>query len=929
MRYRWCMAGPVRFRVLGPVQVVAPEGPVDVGGATARAVLAVLLVRGDAGVSTEEVISSVWGAPGAATRDSVYHYLSDIRKVLSRVRVGAELESRRPRYRLLVDPDAVDWHRFRRLVGAARTARDRGEQQRAAAVLREGLELWHGDPLSDVGDRLEPLRRDLAEQRWAAVETLAAVEAQLGHPQEVVDLLLDGMATGPIREGAAALLIDALTALGRRDDAGDVYRLVYHRLVDERGLEPGAQLAAAHRRALQSPGAMVSAPAKAADRPISGLPRTDRHFTDREAELRSIVESVGVTPHCAIHGMGGSGKTALAVRAAQALEETFPDGIIFLDLHGYAEQRAALTPAETLDRLVRRMRVDSVRIPTDFDELGAFYHDLLDGRRLLLVLDNAHDAGQVRAALPRPGGCAAIVTSRRRLSALDEALMLPLDVLPPDEAMKLFREVAGAARLDAEPRGATTLRRVVDLCGRLPLALRIAAARYRASPRYPLSQLEAGLSGESDRLAELDDDDRSVAASFRLSFNDLPGPVAQTFLLLALHLGSFDAYSTAALADISVREAARHLRQLADLHLVADHGPERLQFHDLVAVFARQHGSTTVPADAQKVALRRLADHFLRTADLADRRITPHRYRVELDLLDPPTPTPSMPDYDTALQWLTRENGNLERVCLAAGEAGFDTVCWQLAYTLRGYYYLTKRWQPWTTTHEAAVIAARRCGDTRAEAMTENHLGLSYIERDAPERAAGHYERAKVLFDALDDQHGAHTARANLAWIHFAHRDYRRFLDDMRPVYDFYVREGSPRNAAITLRGIGLAEAASGRTEEAIADLRTALDMFVRLDGLRLDTAMTFNALGELYQQTGDTGQAIDAFTRAVTTAEQSGSIYEQARAHHGIGEIAAAKGDRDEAHRHWESALKGYLALRAPHADRVREKLENLDDHR
>jgi tetratricopeptide (TPR) repeat protein len=210
--------------------------------------------------------------------------------------------------------------------------------------------------------------------------------------------------------------------------------------------------------------------------------------------------------------------------------------------------------------------------------------------------------------------------------------------------------------------------------------------------------------------------------------------------------------------------------------------------------------------------------------------------------------------------------------------------------------------------------------------MTANNLGLSYIERDAPERAAGHYERARTLFHEVGDEHGEHTARANLAWIHFAQSDYQRFLDDMRSIYDFYVGAGSPRNAAITLRGIGLAEAALGRTDEAIADLRTALEMLLRLDDLRMDTAMTFNALGELYQRAGDARQATDAFSRAATTAQRSGSTYEQARAHNGLGEIAAANGDRTEARQQWESALAGYLALRAPHADRVREKLENLD---
>jgi len=922
---------PVRFTVLGPVRVLAGATPLDVGGETARAVLALLLVRGEAGAGLEEIISSVWGSPGGATRDSAYHYISGLRKVLNHAQVDAVLESRRPRYRLLVNPDEVDWHRFRRIVAQARAERERHEPQQAAALLREALELWRGDPLSDVGDRLVPLRRDMIEQRLVAVETLAAIEAQQGHPDEVVRLLRDNVAAGPLREGAAALLIDALTALGRRDDAGETYRRVHRRLADEHGLEPGEQLQAAHQRALRSAGTTIAvhapaAPAATGDRPISGLPRPDRHFTDREHELSRIRDAIGTpspAPVCAVYGMGGSGKTALAVRAAHALSDAFPEGAIFLDLHGYTEQRAALTAAETLDRLVRRLRVDATLIPVDFDELAAFYHDLIEGRRLLLVLDNVHDAAQVRPALPRPGGCAAIVTSRRRLSALDDALVLPLDVLEPQDAMDLFRAVAGAESVRDES-GDDVLRRIVDLCGRLPLAIRIAAARYRASQEYSLTELEAALSVESDRLDEFEDDDRSVTASFRVSLNDLPDPVARTFMLLGLHMnGSFDAHSVAALVDISEREARRHLRQLSERHLVTDHGPGRFHFHDLVAVFARQHGSAAVPEPERAAALHRLADYFLRTADAADRWITPDRYRVPLDLLDRQTAVPPLPDYATALRWLVVENGNLAQMCLGAAEAGLDALCWQLAYTLRGYYFLAKRWQPWTATHEAALAATRRCGDRRAEAMTVNNLGLAYLEQHDPRQAATHYELARELFVEVGDEHGETAARANLAWLHYGKWDYGSFLDEMRPVFDFYRRAGvgAERNAAITLRGIGLAEAELGRTREAIADLLASLEVFERI-GLRLDAAMTFNALGEIYQRVGDAGRAVEAFEQAIAAAQRSGSTFERARAQHHLGELAAGASDTYEARRQWTLALEGYQALRAPQADQVRARL-------
>jgi tetratricopeptide (TPR) repeat protein len=362
-------------------------------------------------------------------------------------------------------------------------------------------------------------------------------------------------------------------------------------------------------------------------------------------------------------------------------------------------------------------------------------------------------------------------------------------------------------------------------------------------------------------------------------------------VLLSLHLnGSFDAYAAAAVSDISGHEADRHLRYLADRHLLTDHSPGRFQFHDLVASFARQDASIAVPLAERTAALHRLADYFLRAAELADRLITPHRYRIQLDLLSRPAAVPPMPDYETALRWLATENSNLAQVCLASAAAGLDQVCWQMAYTLRGYYFLTKRWQPWTATHKAALAAAQRCGDRRAEAMISNNLGLAHLEQHALKLAVGYYQQARELFSAVGDEHGEYTARANLAWLDYEQGDYRRFVDEMQPVHDFYSRDNSERNAAITRRGIGLAQAALGRTSEAMADLLAVLEAFERMD-LRMDAAMTLNALGELYQRTGDARQAVEMLNRAIAMAHRAGSGFEETRAHYRLGQLAAAAG--------------------------------------
>ena len=674
------------------------------------------------------------------------------------------------------------------------------------------------------------------------------------------------------------------------------------------------------------PAAPVSRPA-----PISGLPRPDQYFTGRAAELRTVVSALsrgGGHRLCAIYGMGGSGKTALAVRAARALARFFPDGTVLLDLHGYTEQHEPLTAGEVLDRVLRRMRVDGAVIPADDGERAAFFRDLLQPRRMLFVLDNTRDTSQVTPLLADAAGCAVILTSRRRLTALDDALVLALGDLPLAEATALFRSVAGQDRCRGETAD-EQLASIADRCGRLPLAIRIAAARYRAWRQGTLTDLEEKLSSEEDRLAELDDEDRSVAASFQVSLKELAPPLARLFALLSVHPGTdFDALAAAALADVPPAEAARRLGQLADRYLVTEETAGRFRFHDLIGAFAGRYAREAVSATDRAEALRRLVDYLLRAADAADRRITPFRYRVPIGVLDRAAALPLLDDYDSALEWLSAERGNLTDACLAAGAAGFDAACWQLAYTMRGYYYLTKSWRPWIATHESAAAAAHRCGDVRAEAIIVNNLGLAQLERGSAEAAAGYYRQAERLFAAASDPHGGNTARANLAWLLYGERQYAEFITEMRPVLAFYEETGADRNAAITLRGIGLAEAALGQFAESASDLSQALGVFTRMH-LRLDVAMTWNGLGETHQRAGDSQQARAAFTEALRTGAGSGSEFEQARAHHRLGEIAAAAGDRDTAREHWAYALDRYRLLGVPQAAEVETALAGLETHR
>jgi DNA-binding SARP family transcriptional activator/tetratricopeptide (TPR) repeat protein len=952
--------------VLGVITVRLAGQRVPIGDAKHRLMLAMLVAAEGRQISTAQLISQIWGDdPPRTAPELIYSYASDLRRNLAHGLEGAQLlpPHHGGGYRLVVGRDDVDLYMFRDLASRARSLAEPDPGQ-AVALWRQALTLWgtgaRGDPgpgpftdltASAVADCqwLKDYRPALREEYRAALIACFETELRLGEHERLIPELADLTAVDPLDERTAGLLMIAYYRSGRPAQATRLYRNLRERLSADLGVEPSQRLKALYQRFLnQDPS--LDPPERAASplertspaeqtkpdsahqpdapppRPISGLPGADRHFTGRDRELAALTRSLtdpASKPVCVVSGMAGAGKTALVVHAARQVGEQFPGGTLFIDLHGNTIGHEPLTPADALDRLLRRIGIDGAMIPPSVDERAALYRDLFAGRQMLILLDDAHDAAQVRPLLPGEPGCAVVITSRRRLTALDEAQAVPLDVLDQADAETLFCSIVAADRPLAEPG---TLARIVQRCGRLPLAIRIAAARHRASPLQTLADLEARMSDAHAVLTELEDDDRSVAASFNVSLTDLPADQRRSFALLAAHPGTdLEPGAVAALIGRPRAEAVRHLDALVARHLLTEHARGRYRFHDLIAVFARRYALAAMPAVEQAAALRRIIDYSLRAAELADSLITPHRFRIPLDVADRTATLPPLHDYDTALTWLTAEQANLADACVAAGESGLDTSCWQLAYTLRGYYFLTKSWPPWIWTHQAALAAARRCGDVRAEAMTVSNLGLAHIEQGNHAVATTYYEDALRLFADVHDPHGEQTARANLAWIKFAAHKYTDFLRQIRPVLDFYRQTGAERNAAITQRGIGLAEAGLGHTDAAVTSLRQALDDFTRL-GLHLDAVMTLNGLGEAYQQAGDLTRAVDAFESASVASKRYGSTFEHARARYRLGQLAADAGDPDQARRHWNQALEDYRRLGAPQAIDVRTRLAQLD---
>lgn len=638
---------------------------------------------------------------------------------------------------------------------------------------------------------------------------------------------------------------------------------------------------------------------------LSGLPGLTAHFAGRAREEREVRDALArdnpPTPCvCVVNGMGGVGKTELALRVARRLAPRFPDGCLFLDLRGYAGHAPEVSAADALDRFLRLLGVPGEGIPADVDDRAARYRDLLRGKRVLVVLDNAHSARQVLPLLPAEPGCGVLITSRNRLTALDDAHHVSLDTLGAQDAAEVFRSVVGA-RADGDEDG--LVGRIVQRCGLLPLAVRIAAARYRGNPAWTLADLHDRLADEAARLGALDDGERSLAATFHLSYRNLPADQRRMFCLLVLHPGQdVDEYCAAALADTDLGEAARLVGRLHEAHLVIQSAGDRYQFHDLLRAFAVSRAADELAAAERADAVLRLLHLSVDAADRTSALLAPQRFRPEFPLDHLPRATREFADLDAGLRWLGAEWPNLVELCRLAARQGSHEECWRLGYALRDFFFLTKLRDPWIETHTLGLAAARATGDPLAIARMLNCLGLPYRDLGDWDTAAGLYGEALGLFREAGDPLGASTALANLAWIRHHRGDPVGALADLRAALEACRAIGAVRNAAITLRGVALMEAEVGEFEASIEHAREALTEFGEL-GLDLDAAMAMNCLGWAHYRWGRHADAEGWYRRAIALGERLGSEHEHARAETGLGNLAALAGDWPGARGHWALA--------------------------
>ncbi|WP_410611129.1 ATP-binding protein [Amycolatopsis sp. lyj-109] len=645
-------------------------------------------------------------------------------------------------------------------------------------------------------------------------------------------------------------------------------------------------------------------------------------FTARSGELTRLDELLlgegsSSVRMVVVTGEPGIGKTALAVTWAWRHVGEFDGGVLYQDLRGWGPDEPA-SAEEVLTNWLNQLGLDTSAMPDDLASRSSALRSTLAGRRVLVLLDNAKDEEQVRPLLPGTPLCPVVITSRETLSGLVihyDATVVKLDLLTTAESVHLLRELAGP-RVDEET---TAAERLVDLCGRLPLALRVVAANARVRTEASLASLVEELVDEHDRLEELDGPDPRSAPRgvFSWSYRRLPADVAAVFRAVGLFPGrTFDANTIAALSALTPRTAARHLQTLARVHL-ARQVAGRFEMHDLIRLYAAELANDD--GDTHD-ARQRVFDYFVHTARFADELLEPQRYRVPLSGAAPVPPP--FDDYEGAFAWFHAEAANAVALC-RLDDPRLDTARWLLASFFRGFFFLTKRTHEWIETHRLALAGTIRSGDRKGEAITRSYLGVALHERGDDEAALAQYEIANRLFHEVGDEHGASNTLAQQAVAHRRRGEFDQALRLTTKALAFYRKAGSARNVAITIRSLGWIELELGHLADAERHLTESLTLCRQLGrGMVMDIARAHNALGQVLLRQGRYCDAEQSHRSAMEASSSCGSRFEGALALDGLGKVARATGDHTAADAFFQEAVTLLDEIGSPLASELRADL-------
>ncbi|MGW2397323.1 AfsR/SARP family transcriptional regulator [Kitasatospora sp. NPDC001664] len=983
----------MEFALLGPLRVTDGDGrELPTGGPRDRRALAVLLLDAGRVVTVGRLARALWEEPPATAREQVFNVVGGLRRRFAAGTGGAAVGPERTGddgFVLTVAQDGTDLGRFR-----ASVERAAGDPERVAARLREALALWRGPALGGLGGPvLAAAAAQLEEERLSCLERRVEADLACGRHRELVDELAGLTAEHPLRERFTELTLLALHRSGRRAEALELYTRTRRTLAEELGLDPGAELTRLHRAVLADrsvqpePGPGPRPRSEREPRPLSEpepkpvregapeegpggavlpvpaqLPSDSQAFVDRPAAVRALLRALAAdrrpeaVPVCLISGQAGAGKTALAVHVAHRRRAAYPDGQLFVDLRG-ADRRPA-DPGEVLAGFLRALGVDGRRLPGTTAERAALYRTLLADRRVLVLLDNAADEEQARPLLPGTPGSAVLLTSRRRLPGLDLRISLPLGPLDEASAVALLAAVAGPERVGAEPEAARTL---AGLCGHLPLAVRIVAAKLAAHPHRGMAELVDRLADERRRLDELTHGTLGVRAGLSLTHRTLSGPARALLRRTALlDAPDFAAWTAAAASGRPLAETEHLLDALVATHLLEADRPAgarqvRYRYHDLVRAYGRERAEAEEPPGEREAALGRVLRRWVtlvragrvahQGSDYPARIGGPDRSagevrrgRQELTGSEPgPPPTPEAVEEDgpaavTAdpVGWLGEEREALvATVRQAAGLPHGDehaSACWELAALGEYLFDLRSDLAGWRTVQELGLAAARAAGERRAEAALLVGLGRCRATHEEWDAARETLEEGAALFGELGDEHGRAYAGWVLSYLDRLQGRTGEAMDRCRRGAEVFAAAGDLYGQAHALRGLGQLLLAEGRKEEALRLFREALETAGR-GGAVWPRMSMLRWVAEAHRLLGRHREAERDFAEVLAHTREGGDLAGQTAAHTGLGRVALDRGDLPGALRELRTAAaigrrSGQTVMHALAADPLAEAL-------
>lgn len=936
--------GRVEFALLGPLVVRRGETVIRVPTGKQRVLLAALLLAADQVLTIDELIDTMWdGRPPTSARITLQGHIKRLRRTLGD-HTGSLIVTRPGGYTITTTGHELDITRFNELLAEGRQHAQQDRWQSVADTMHAALALWCGQPLLDVASQTltQATLPRLTEMRLQAWGWRIEADLRLGLHERLIGELAELTTEYPLQERFHSQLMTALYRSGRQADALAAYHRLRQLLADELGVDPDPQSQQLfHQILVADPALLPAGPVVASAIPSPHPPAPPRmvrpaqlpadltDFVGRESQTKHLADLLtdpGANgrrplPVAAITGVGGIGKTSLAVRVAHRIADDFPDGQLYADLRGTGAQPQAA--GDVLARFLRDLGVPDAAVPVDEEEQVVRYRSLLAGRRVLVLLDDARDTAQIRPLIPGAAGCAVLLTSRNRLSGPDGATVVDLDPLDTTEAGALFTGIVGPDRTTAEP-GATTT--VLAACDGFPLAIRIAATRLATRRGWNVRALADRLTDERDRLRELNVADLAIRVTFQTSYHALPTVAAphgtdpaRAFRLLGLAPGpSVSLPAAAVLFDTSVSHAEQALETLVDAHLLTSPEPGRYRFHDLLRVYAAERADVEEPEQIRTAAIHRLLTWYLDNAAAADQVLIPGPRR---NAVDEGTPGLRFADYQEALRWFDIERDTLLAATSLAAETGEHDLAGRFAVRLRPFLGWRCHWDDVITVARIGLASARARGDRLGEADALNAMSTGFFHRNECQPAQDALHEALPIFRELGDLPGELAATSNLGSAYLWSGDVDSAAELMERAVAIARDPVNRPYEARALANLGYVCNELGQHERALACCERALTIASGADD-PFYQGLACLVLGRAHRGLGRHTEAVEHLRRALELTEQVGAHELHGLALMYLGDVEDDLGHAQNAIRTWQQAHRvldrGSHAFASQAADRL-----------